>query len=734
MTAETFVIGYRSLFRFKLRQDESATTVAEYYMRDWLRSRKHREADRDPADNWDGVSTIQLPSGTHVSVTTFTGPYDQNQSVLYRAVDESRGNRFSVMLVAYEERYGKERDAVFVIEGAQTGAHSEETISKYGTPGIVKIVLNSRDVFDASTPIKGTPSVLHSADVRDLLTYLQDEGRRVAITIAASPAPGTDDVWVPLVEEITKNSVGVAGIFIIAANAVDEFNNMLPPHLRIPRGSIRTYTPDIDLEDPDNGLRHRFLTANTIAAELRQGTDGLPHANRRLSQSQGRTPRALLLQRPLPAHTRRVITLLLRKEQEQKIRSEVAARVRTRGRYLRPRADTESPHNLPLTPIKHPESKPVPPPEAVPAPKPVPTQQSVPTPKPVPVPKPLPLPTARPRPVSSPEPGQASGPVPETAPVAETDLREKNPSAPVPLSLPDAQTDVTHTQPILEKIKGLLSHWFGIDVPAADASSLDVLNDQLEDQREELEFQKQLVEETDNQREQLQQENEQIQHDRDDAILEAAEYQSDLIDALSLNEYYRRQFYLQFNTTGTAKLPDGGDSMLWDEENTPNSLEELLTLIQADGASFLNGKIRFTGDSEPIEFLAERDTLGNYARTVWSFLHTLYDYTMAKSNGFDGSVEMYLRSDEVLGYKVSTKKHSACESESVLSNPSWKREREFTVPNEVDPRGKVFMEAHFRIGTSDSIAPRLYYYDNTNNDGCVYVGYIGRHLTNTKTN
>jgi hypothetical protein len=722
MAADPFVVGYRSIFRFKLRGEESAIGVAEYYMRDWLQHRPRRDGDRDVTDSWDGISAIQLPSKTRVTVTVFTGSHNQNPSVLYRAVDEQDGNKFSVMLVAYEERYGKERNAVFVIEGAQTGAHSDEAMSRYVTPGIVKIVLDSRDVFDASTPIKGTPSVLHSTDVPDLLTFLQDEGRRVAITIAASPAPNTDDLWVPLVGEITKNSVGVAGIFILAATAVDEFNNMLPPHLRIPRGSIRTYTPDIDFEDPENGLRHRFLTANTIASELKQGRDGMPHADRRLSQSQGRAPRALLLQRPLPSQTRRVISLLLRQEQEQKIRSEVAARVRKPGRHLRPHTEIESQQNSPLTPTEHHESKLGPQREAAPAPK------------PGPVPKPVPLSTAIPRPVPSPEPAQAPEPAPEATSVTESEPTGQNLITSVPASLPGVNAIATHALPILEKVKGLLSHWFGIDVSAVDATSLDVLNNQLEVQYEELEFHKQLAEETGKQLEQLQQEIEQIQHDRDDTLLEAAEYQSELNDALSLNEYYRRQFYLQFNTSGAAGLPADSDSTLWEEENTPNSLEELLTLIQANHESFLNGKIRFTCAAKPIEFLAERDTLGIYAGTVWRILHTLYDYTAAKSNGFDGSVETYLRNHDVPGYKVSTKRHSARESESVLKNPSLTRERIFTVPRDVMPQGKVVMEAHFRIGTSDSIAPRLYYYDNTAQDGRIYIGYIGKHLTNTKTN
>jgi hypothetical protein len=55
------------------------------------------------------------------------------------------------------------------------------------------------------------------------------------------------------------------------------------------------------------------------------------------------------------------------------------------------------------------------------------------------------------------------------------------------------------------------------------------------------------------------------------------------------------------------------------------------------------------------------------------------------------------------------------------------------VPLRVDPAGAIFMGAHFKLGGGDTISPRLYLHDAVDTDGNVYVGYIGRHLTNTLT-
>jgi hypothetical protein len=43
------------------------------------------------------------------------------------------------------------------------------------------------------------------------------------------------------------------------------------------------------------------------------------------------------------------------------------------------------------------------------------------------------------------------------------------------------------------------------------------------------------------------------------------------------------------------------------------------------------------------------------------------------------------------------------------------------------------MGAHIRIGASGQISPRLWFHDATASTGKIYMGYLGRHLTNTLT-
>lgn len=86
-------------------------------------------------------------------------------------------------------------------------------------------------------------------------------------------------------------------------------------------------------------------------------------------------------------------------------------------------------------------------------------------------------------------------------------------------------------------------------------------------------------------------------------------------------------------------------------------------------------------------------------------------------------------------YAVPAGKVVRDESETVRTNARWRREREFPVPPEIDVTRSLFMGAHIRIGASASgrINPRLYFHDATAQTGHVYVGYLGRHLTNTRS-
>ena len=156
----------------------------------------------------------------------------------------------------------------------------------------------------------------------------------------------------------------------------------------------------------------------------------------------------------------------------------------------------------------------------------------------------------------------------------------------------------------------------------------------------------------------------------------------------------------------------------------PDSTAELLERIEDEFPHIV-----FTGERGSAENLDERTTSDVIARRTWEALQILEDY----ANEFEkhGSVERFLRSEHTIQqFKVS---HAPSESDSVAQNARFRRARELPVPEAVDPTGKIYMEAHFKITNDGGKAPRMHYYDAMKECQQIFIGYLGEHLPNTMT-
>lgn len=175
----------------------------------------------------------------------------------------------------------------------------------------------------------------------------------------------------------------------------------------------------------------------------------------------------------------------------------------------------------------------------------------------------------------------------------------------------------------------------------------------------------------------------------------------------------------------------------WDDD--PVSVREVLERL-TDGESFgdILKYVELTDIDKAIDRADEVDAAdpnSTYASAFWEYVLVLRDYMEeCVERGFNGNVHMYLNSAEVTGRKCPTQRHKANESGTVQSNAKMRRERTFPVPKEVDPSGEIFMATHFAPTHRDQNAPRMYYAVDLTKTKKAYIGYIGVHLTNTKTN
>lgn len=126
--------------------------------------------------------------------------------------------------------------------------------------------------------------------------------------------------------------------------------------------------------------------------------------------------------------------------------------------------------------------------------------------------------------------------------------------------------------------------------------------------------------------------------------------------------------------------------------------------------------------------------VGNWVETAWDALLALQDYAEASASGTaGGDFRSWCSRPPNEAYPFSAGKVKMKESDTVGNRGAWRKERTFPVPLAVDRSGEVYMEAHIRIGGGNTVSPRLHFYDDGPGTGRVYVGYVGPHLTNTKT-
>lgn len=144
--------------------------------------------------------------------------------------------------------------------------------------------------------------------------------------------------------------------------------------------------------------------------------------------------------------------------------------------------------------------------------------------------------------------------------------------------------------------------------------------------------------------------------------------------------------------------------------------------------------LEFTGDQKEAVALDGQYAGTGWARLTWEGLTALQEYAAAAVRGeAGGDFKQWCEHTPAGCHRFPPRKAVRGESRTVESHTKWKRERMLPVPECVDSSRRAFMGAHLRIGGGRT-APRLHYLDDCSGSGRIYVGYIGLHLTNTRTN
>ena len=775
-STKPFYTGYRSSFIFRLAPGESPGGVAEDHIRLWLKNLSGRNQE---IDAWDGDSELSLPGGIEVQEARYSDHGAHFGGRLYRvyvperiAVEDAGGNlgegapgrdhrdqgadeRFhrTTLYVFPGEHRGRE-SAQILIQGATDDEGITQAIDEYEVPSLVDSLLTSRTAFDGDTHITAAPRLVRRKWVKQVADATLDPKRKGAVVVAASPSSESDEPFARVLQSLMRRSVGTAVGFLVAADGVDALNRMLPPHLQVPAGDIRTFLSGVDVDDPESGRQHRYVGPSTLVQSLDENhavTGFLPTMH-------ARGPRRAALAQALPDELAALRAQVERQARSNRIASAVRRRFLHRNEESAEKGlgaegqasfdqtfleGVGTPVTAPLAaepvddlnqllrkvgnegqaqipPQEHPQGR------STKASKPVSTA--------------APRTTARSR-----TPTRSSAPASASASASVTATAKKAPSAKKASSAKSVPTEplaveerppLDHSVVGVKRVVSFLRRWLyphrhhDVSEDTMDQKIVEV-DEVLVAKNDERQAALELIEEAHDEQQHLLKELSETLQQLEDSRADAALLQAEVHEHAARIAFYRKELI-------AAKRFDVLNKKVEEEEKwaTPKDLHEIVTMLtDGDRGEYIRRFVQFTGDLNKVDQVAQRDSQGHYAADTWRFIRALYDYAQLKLGGESAmNFEMYLKNNEIDGHKVSLKRHAAHESDLVRNREELRRHRMFSVPTSVDPSGKTFMEAHFRVGAGDGFSPRMYYLDNLENDGHIYIGYIGKHPRNSKTN
>lgn len=182
-----------------------------------------------------------------------------------------------------------------------------------------------------------------------------------------------------------------------------------------------------------------------------------------------------------------------------------------------------------------------------------------------------------------------------------------------------------------------------------------------------------------------------------------------------------------------AARPDAAAALMeraYPEEQypRPETFEELLLVLEE------TPEISFTGDARQARALDRHSNRRAWLSKAWDACLTMIEYARAVDDGYDGLLAQWCDGGAPPGARTlpvgSSKALVPSESEQVKNNRTMAAERLLPVPASVDPSGSTYMWSHIRLGGGGADAPRMHYIES---GARVYIGYIGKHLTNTLT-
>lgn len=717
------MLGYRSSFAIDL--EHTTTTDREHAVDDvlregfdWLRTQKRL----DGVDTLEPGATRVFPNGfevTYIRGTTDAGAdyaklialdpprpraRDRAQdgsgvgrepegthAVRHRRSDAAAtsvrgGERWATTLLAgvdLRDPQGRPQVAVEVDAPRDTSRFGIGGASYTAPPGLAGNILGSFACDDHGFKVSDGPRLLFPEDLDDLVVQLAETDHHGLVFLSGTDTTVSASAWIESLEKVTHETVGQAAVFVLSPEATSAFNAQVSGSHTVPVFGLRIFRPGALLDDPEDGRRHRAISATSLVLDSR--VEDLRRGFARLCREHANSV-------PLDRFLRRLdVVTAMRLDEITGISVSGPPEARAVSPSCPTRVDTPTPATAtapaPATVPGHPDApgKDLPPRETTPAKvagdgalspsedvtRPGPGRQGV---------------------RKDGEPGLAA-------------LRQENSA--LRAQLDQARAGERDLRAALAEVtSGTAGRLRAAETAAVQRSE--------EHQREVAGFQREI----------------------DDMLMDNALLSDEVHDLedearslrYQLDRARKRMTEAGVDPSESFEVPSRSSY-----DDPPDSWEDLQSLSPEAFPHLCFGEDCWRGASE----LAPKDPVGQWVRMTWDVLVTLDEFALHRTSAdqrFEGSLLDYLGGGAPAGAHLIPKgRFRPSESETVRGRKDWMQERRFRVPEAVNPSGIEEMLTHVAIQTKGSVSPRLYLDDRTSDLGVVVVGYIGPHLTNTKT-
>lgn len=261
------MLGYRSSFSVELdpqlgldREKAVDALLGEGFA--WMRSQKGVKSVED----LEPLHEQRFPGGDRAIYTrSRTGAGVDYAKLIY--FDAPRGDEQWVtsLLVGFDVTNDRAKPTVAIEIDSPPDQKNDGKPHWTARPKLVQRILEAYSCSEHGLIMGAKPTYLRGGEgVNALIEGMTDSRRRSLIIICAEDGTVDPMYWQNIMTELTTQTIGQASVYVLDKASAEEFNASVSNGHQISPYSPRTFRPPIDPTDPQDGLRHRVLSAQRL--------------------------------------------------------------------------------------------------------------------------------------------------------------------------------------------------------------------------------------------------------------------------------------------------------------------------------------------------------------------------------------------------------------------------------------------------------------------------------------